>query len=95
MYSTTLSLTSALDGGGWSTPRPGLFALPIVKEAGWALDSVRTCAEDTASNWESMPRWYSSYRMHVPTTLSRPTIIRKVKNLIFTFDDLISELNKN
>jgi hypothetical protein len=22
-YSSTLSLTSALDGGGWSTPRPG------------------------------------------------------------------------
>jgi hypothetical protein len=25
MYSSTLSLTSALDGGGWSTPRPGRF----------------------------------------------------------------------
>jgi hypothetical protein len=25
MYSCTLSLTSALDGGGWSTPRPGRF----------------------------------------------------------------------
>jgi hypothetical protein len=24
-YSFTLSLTSALDGGGWSTPRPGRF----------------------------------------------------------------------
>jgi hypothetical protein len=24
-YSSTLSLTSALDGGGWSTPRPGCF----------------------------------------------------------------------
>ena len=24
-YSSTLSLTSALDGGGWSTPRPGRF----------------------------------------------------------------------
>ena len=24
-YSYTLSLTSALDGGGWSTPRPGRF----------------------------------------------------------------------
>jgi hypothetical protein len=26
MYICTLSLTSALDGGGWSTPRPGHFA---------------------------------------------------------------------
>ena len=25
MYNSTLSLTSAPDGGGWSTPRPGLF----------------------------------------------------------------------
>ena len=25
MYSSTLSLTSALDGGGLSTPRPGRF----------------------------------------------------------------------
>ena len=24
-YSSTLSLTSALDDGGWSTPRPGRF----------------------------------------------------------------------
>ena len=24
-YSCTLSLTLALDGGGWSTPRPGRF----------------------------------------------------------------------
>ena len=25
MYSSALTSTSALDGGGWSTPRPGLF----------------------------------------------------------------------
>ena len=41
MYSSTLSLTSAIDGGGWSTPRPGRFTpgkdpVPIVQEAGWA-----------------------------------------------------------
>jgi len=34
-YSSTLYLTSALDGGGWSTPRPGTFtpwkdSVPIV-----------------------------------------------------------------
>ena len=34
-YSATLSLTPALDGGGWSTPRPGRFIrgerlIPIV-----------------------------------------------------------------
>jgi hypothetical protein len=36
-HSFTLSLTSALDGGGWSTPRPGRFTpgkvlVPIVQE---------------------------------------------------------------
>jgi hypothetical protein len=40
MYNSTLSLTSALDGGGWSTPRPGRFTsekdpVPIIQEAGW------------------------------------------------------------
>ena len=38
MYSSTLPLTSALDGGGWSTPRPGRFTprkdpVPII--GGW------------------------------------------------------------
>ena len=41
MYSSTLPSTSALDGGGWSTPRLGRFTsgkdpVPIVQDAGWA-----------------------------------------------------------
>jgi len=28
-YSSTVSLTSALGGGGWSTPRPGRFT-PVI-----------------------------------------------------------------
>jgi len=44
-YSTTLSLTSALDGGGWSTPRSGRFTpekdpVPIVQKAGLAAGTV-------------------------------------------------------
>jgi len=40
-YSSTLSITSALDVGGWSTPPPGRFTpgkdpAPIVWEVGWA-----------------------------------------------------------
>ena len=51
MYSSTLPSTSALDGGGWSTPRPGRFAprkdpVPIVQEAGWAPEPVWTGAEN-------------------------------------------------
>jgi hypothetical protein len=34
-YSSNLSLTSALDGGGWSTPRPSRFTLG--KEARYRL----------------------------------------------------------
>jgi hypothetical protein len=53
MYSSTLSLTSALDGGGWSTPRSGRFTpgkdpVRIVQEAGWALGSVWTGTENLA-----------------------------------------------
>jgi hypothetical protein len=41
MYSSTLPSTSALDWGGWSTPRPDRFTpgenpVPVVQEAGWA-----------------------------------------------------------
>ena len=40
MYISTLPSTLALDGGGWSTPRPGRFTprkdpVPTVQEAGW------------------------------------------------------------
>jgi hypothetical protein len=50
-YSSILSLTSALDEGGWSTPRPGRFTpgndpVPIVQEAGWAPGPVWTGASD-------------------------------------------------
>jgi hypothetical protein len=53
MYSYTLSLTSTLDGGVWSTSSPGRFTpgndpVPIVQEAGWAPGSVWTGAENLA-----------------------------------------------
>jgi hypothetical protein len=52
-YSSTLSLTSALDEGGWSTPRPSRFTsgndpVPIVQEAGWATGLVWMAAENLA-----------------------------------------------
>jgi hypothetical protein len=45
-YGSTLSLTSALDGGGWSTSHPcrlipGKGPLPIVQEVGWASGPIR------------------------------------------------------
>ena len=51
-YIAILSLTSALDGDGWSTPRPGRFTprerepVPIVQEAWWAPGPVRTGVEN-------------------------------------------------
>jgi hypothetical protein len=52
-YNITLSLTSAVDVGGWSTLRPGRFnpgkdSVPIVKEAGWSPEPVWTGAEKLA-----------------------------------------------
>jgi len=45
MYSSTVPSTSALDGGEWSTPRPGRFTpgkdpVSIAQEAGWATGPV-------------------------------------------------------
>jgi len=53
MYSSTLSLTYALDEGWWSTPRLGRFTtgktpVLIVQEALWAPWPVWTSAENLA-----------------------------------------------
>ena len=53
MYSSTLPSTSALDGGGWSTPQPGRFTpgkdpVPTVSETGWAAVPVWKVAENLA-----------------------------------------------
>ena len=53
MCSSTLPSTSALDGGGWSTPLPGRFTpgkdpVPIVQESGWVPGLVWTGAENLA-----------------------------------------------
>ena len=52
-FSSTLSLTLALQVGRWSTPRPGRFIpgkdpVPDVQEAGWAPGPVWTGAENLA-----------------------------------------------
>ena len=66
MYSSTLPSTSALDGGWWSTPRPGRFTpgkdpVPIVQEAGWDPEPVWTGAENLAHTGLRSP-----FRNHVP-----------------------------
>jgi hypothetical protein len=60
MYSASPSLTSALDWGGWSTPRPGRFT-PVkilyatVYEAGWTLGPVWKGAENLAPTGTRSP----------------------------------------
>ena len=85
MYSSTVSLTSALDGGGgWSTPRPGRCTpekdpVPIVQEAGWDPGPVWTCAENLAPTGIRSPDRPASsesrYRLSYPgptrTSVSR------------------------
>jgi len=49
-YSSTLSLSSALDVGGWSRPRRGRFTagndpVPIGQKAGWAPGPIWTGVE--------------------------------------------------
>jgi len=74
-YGSTLSLTSALDGGGWSMPRPSYFTpgkdpVPIVLEAGWAPGPACTGAENLAPTGIRSPdhpaRSYSLYRPSYP-----------------------------
>ena len=75
---STLSLTWALYGGGWSAPRPGRFTsgkdlVPIVQEAGWAPEPVWTGAETLASTGIRSPdclaRSESLYRLRYPGRL--------------------------
>jgi hypothetical protein len=78
-YNSTLSLTSAVDSGGWSTPRPGRFtpaerdAVPTVQEAGCAPGPVWTGAENLASTGIRSPerpaRSESLYRLSYPGPL--------------------------
>jgi len=59
-HSSTLSLTSVLDVGRWSTPRPGRFTpgkdpVPTVQEAEWATVPVRKGAKNLAPHRDSIP----------------------------------------
>ena len=74
-YSSTLSLTSALDGGMSSTPRPGRFTprkdpVPIVQEAELAPGPVWAGAENLAptgiKSTDRPARSESLYRLSYP-----------------------------
>ena len=77
MYSCTLSLTQALDRGGWSTPRPRRFtpgkeSVPNAQETEWVPGPVWKGAENLAPSWDSIPAPSRPQRVAIPTELSRP-----------------------
>jgi len=60
VYISTVSLTSALDRGVWSTPCPGRFSpgkelVPFVKDVAWAPGPVRTGTKNLMPHWDSIP----------------------------------------
>jgi len=72
IYSYTLSLTSALDGGVWSTPHPGRFtpgnySVPIMQEAGCSragLDGYGKSPPPTTTGVRSLDRPAPSKSLH-------------------------------
>jgi hypothetical protein len=77
-YSSTLSLTSALDGVGAQRHAP----VPIGQEAVWATGPVRTGAKNLAPTWIRSPdrpaRWESLYRLRY-SGISRQILKKKKK----------------
>jgi hypothetical protein len=62
----SISLTSALDGGGWSTPRPGRFTpgkdpVPLVQDAERTPESVWTGVENLAFETQTDQSFASHY----------------------------------
>jgi len=68
IYSSTLSLTSALDGDGWLAPRPAHFTPgkdPVGLRAGL----------DRCGKSRPLPEFDRTQRVAIPTELSRPIIV--------------------
>ena len=78
MYSSTLSLSSVLDGGGSSTPRPSCFTRRrktqytlnrrLSGPQGWS-----GWGHKISPDWNLIPGLSSPKRVALPTKLSRPT----------------------
>ena len=85
MCSFNLSLTSALDGGGWSTPRPDLFIprkdpVTIALGAGWDPGPVWTGAENLSpTGIRSLDRPARNKSLCRLSNLSQRTLYREYK----------------
>jgi len=92
MYSSSLPSASALDGGGYSTPRSGRFnpgkdVLSIVWEAGWTPRPLWTGAENLTSTGIRSPdrpaHSESLHRMRHPPAPPPPHTHTHVGYIIF------------
>ena len=78
-YISTLSLTSALDGSGWLTPRPGRFTsgkdtrYPFYRRIS-GLHARPGWVRKISPHRDSIPGPSSPSRVAIPTELSRPTV---------------------
>jgi hypothetical protein len=59
-YSSSLSLTSALDGDGWSTPRPGRFTPENVSE----LRGVKTLIARKEA-WSGLSKYATQHQLRI------------------------------
>jgi hypothetical protein len=92
----TLSLTSALDRGRWSTPRPGCFtpgndSVPIVLEAGCAPRAGLDGCGKSRLHLDSIPEPSTPYRVAIPTAPSRLTsnfLIITILNTVIKKSDI-------
>ena len=97
-YSSTLSLTSALDGGKWLTPRSGRFTpgqqprYSMHRRLGGPQDpSGQAWKISTSAGYD--PRTVQPAISETPTELSRPTIFRALSILFIQVQ--MNELNKH
>jgi hypothetical protein len=100
-YRFTLSLASAPDGDGWSTPRPGRFnpgkdAVPTVLEVGWAPGPVWTGTENLAPTRIRLPdrpaRSESLHRLRYPGPLCNCTYSKALRVCVLHIADCTTQI---
>jgi len=87
MYSSTLSLTSALDGVGGQRHAPaalppGKTRYPLYRRLGGSQGQSDRCGK-SRPHWDSIPGPSSPQRVAIPTELSRP--MKRIKYTIYFF----------
>ena len=76
--SSTLSLTSALDRGGWSTPRPGHFTprkqtrYPLYRRLGGPQGQSGQVITFTFTSFYNVQRWTKSVQLTILCTIYHP-----------------------